>query len=101
TFPGVPLDATTNTVGLTFLDGAWRALGEFQSLAWDVSPYRQWRGEVQYTGSIDATLRVYGTANYLYRYYSNGTSFDEPIPYSVTNVSLSGSVQKDFLARSL
>jgi hypothetical protein len=100
-FPGVPLDSTTNTVGLNFMDGPWRALGEFQSLDWDVSPYRQFRGEVQYTGSIDPTLRVYGTAYYLYRYYWNGTSYDEPNPYSETNVSLTGSVQKDFLARSL
>jgi len=100
-FPGVPLDSTTNTVGLTFLYGPWRALGEFQSLAWDVSPYDQWRAEVQYTGSIDPTLRVYGTADYLYRYYSHGTSYDVPNAYSETNVSLSGSVQKDFLARSL
>ena len=75
-FPGVPLDSTTNTVGLSFLDGPWRALGEFQSLAWDVSPYQQWRWEVQYTGSIDPTLRVYATANSLYRYYPNGTSVD-------------------------
>jgi hypothetical protein len=100
-FPSVPLDSTTNTIGLTFTDGPWRALGEFQSLAWDVSPYHQWRAEAQYTGSIDPTLRLYGTANYLYRYYSKGTSYDEPMPYSETNVSLSGSVQKDFLARSL
>ena len=62
-FPGIPSDSTTNTVGLNFLDGPWRAVGEFQSLDWDVSPYHQWRGEVQYVGAIDPTLRVYATAN--------------------------------------
>jgi hypothetical protein len=100
-FPGVPLDSTRNTVGLNFLDGPWRAMGEFQSLAWDVNPYRQWRAEVQYTGSIDPTLRLYATADYLYRYHSEGTSVDTPTAYSEQNISLSGSVQKDFLSRAL
>jgi hypothetical protein len=100
-FPGVPLDSTTNTVGLTFLDGPWRALGEFRSLDWDVNPYRQWRTEVQYSGSVDPTLRLYGTADYLYRYYPQGTSVDSPIAYSEQDITLSGSLQKDFLARAL
>jgi len=100
-FPGIPLDSTTNTVGLTFLDGPWRALGEFQSLDWAVSPYRSWRGEVQYAGSVEPTLRLYATADYLYRYYPVGTSDDFPISYAERNISLTGSVQKDFLSRSL
>jgi len=100
-FPGIPLDSTTNTLGLTFLDGPWRALGEFQSLDWAVSPYRSFRGEVQYAGSVDPTLRLYATADYLYRYYPVGTSDDFPISYTERNISLTGNLQKDFLSRSL
>jgi hypothetical protein len=100
-FPGVPLDSTTNTVGLAFQQGPWRAFGEYESLDWEVSPYREWRGEVQYTGSIDPTLRVYGTADYQNRHYPNGSSAGEPTPYTEESATLSGSVQKEFLSRTL
>ena len=100
-YPGVPLDSTTNTIGLTFLDGPWHALAEYQSLAWDVSPYRQWRGQVQYSGAVTPTLRAYATADYLNRYYPDGTSVDAPGTYTQENLSISGSVQVDFFSRTL
>jgi len=101
TFPGIPVDSTQNTIGLAFLDGPWRAVGEFQSLDWAVSPYRLLRGEVQFTGSIDPTFRAYATADYLYKNFPQGSSINSPGAYSDTSVSLSGSLQKDFLARTL
>jgi hypothetical protein len=100
-FPGIPLNSTTNTIGLNFVDGPWHAMGEFQSLDWDVSPYRQWRGQVQYTGSVRPSLRVYGSADYLNRYYPDGTSVNAPGTYTEEDVSISGSVQMDLLSRTL
>jgi hypothetical protein len=100
-FPGIPMDSTTNTLGLTFQKGPWRALGQYESLDWEVSPYQEWRGEVQYTGSIDPTLRVYGNAGYQHRHYPHGSSAGEPEPYTEQSATVSASVQKEFLSRTL
>lgn len=100
-FPGIPLDSTTNTLGLTVIRGPWRGLAEYQRLDWAVSPYRSGRGEVQYVQSIDPTLRLYATGSYLYRYYPQGTTGFPSDAYSDQNLTLTGSVQKDFLSRTL
>jgi hypothetical protein len=100
-FPGSPVDSTTNTVGLIVQRGPWRAVGEYQDLDWDVSPYQAWRAEVQHIGSIGPTLRVYATARYLNRYYSDGPSASVPEAYTDRNASVTGSVQKDLMSRSL
>ena len=101
TFPGVSLDSTTYTVGLTFLDGPWRALGEYQSLDWEVSPFRAWRAEVQYVGSVTPSTRVYATGAYLHRYYPVGTSSELPDPFTDQTETATGSVQQDFFSRAL
>jgi hypothetical protein len=100
-FPGIPLDSTTNTLGLSLVRGPWRAVGEFQVLDWDVSPYRSLRGEVQYIRSIDPTLRVSGTAALKNRYYPEGTSVERPEPVTDRSANLYANVQKEFLARTL
>jgi len=100
-FPGTSLDSTSTTVGLTFLDGPWRALAEYQSLQWEVSPFRAWRGEVQYVGSVAPSTRVFATAAYLHRYYPVGTSSSLPDPYTDVITTATASVQQDLFARSL
>jgi len=100
-FPGTDLDSTTTTLGLTFLDGPWRATGEYQQLDWAVSPYRALRGEVRYLGSVRPNTRINATAAYLHRYYPTGTSSYLPDPYTDQNTTVSASVQQDFLARSM
>jgi hypothetical protein len=69
-FPGVNPDSTTYTLGLSFVDGPWRALAEYQSLDWAISPYQSWKAEVQYVGAIAAATRIYATGTYLHRYLS-------------------------------
>jgi hypothetical protein len=49
-------------------------LGEYQDLEWEISPYRAWRGEVQYVSALSETTDVYATASYLNRYFPHGTS---------------------------
>jgi hypothetical protein len=100
-FPGSSLDSTTKTVGVNFLDGPWRALGEYQSFDWSVSPYEALRAQVQYVGSLSPTTRLYGTASYLHRHYPVGANSELPDPYSDSITNVSGSVQQDFLARTL
>ena len=100
-FPGTPLDSTTNTLGLAVSRGPWRAYGEVESLEWEVSPYRQWRAGAQYTGTLDPTLRLYGTADYLHRYYPEGSSAGVTTPYSEDSTTLTGSIQKELVSRTL
>jgi hypothetical protein len=100
-FPGVSPDSTTYLVGMSFLDGPWRALAEYQSFDWAISPYRAWKGEVQYIGNVAPTTKVYGTGTYLRRYYPQGSSTSLSDPYSDTTTTLSGTLQQDFLGRSL
>ena len=66
-----------------------------------MSPYRQWRAGAQYTGTLDPTLRVYGTADYLHRYYPEGSSAGFATPYSEDSTTLTGSVQKELVSRTL
>jgi hypothetical protein len=101
TFPGTPLDSTTNTLGLRYLNGPWRARGEYQDLAWEVSPYHAWRGELQYIGPLNPTTNVYGTAQYLHKYYPQGTSQGQPEAYNEETSSLSGNVRKDVPSQGL
>jgi hypothetical protein len=101
TFPGTPLDSTTNTLGLRYLNGPWRARGEYQDLEWEVSPYRAWRGELQYVGPVNPTTNVYGTAQYLHKYYPQGTSQGQPEAYNEETSSVSGNVRKDVPSQGL
>ena len=101
TFPGLAPDSTTHTAGLTFADGGWRANGEFQSVSWDASPYKSVSGELQYSGSFDPFLRLYGTAGYLHRHYPHGFSASAPTPYTEENLTFSGSLEKEFPAKDL
>lgn len=100
-FPGVSLDSTTTTVGVNFLDGPWRAMGEYQSLHWAVSPYRAWRADVQYVGSVTPSTRVYATGSYLHRYYPAGTSSNLPEPYTDQAETATGNIQQDLFSRTL
>ena len=100
-FPGSSLDSTTKTVGVNFLDGPWRALGEYQSFDWSVSPYQALRGQLQYVGSVAPTTRLYGTASLLHRHYPVGANSSLPDPYSDSTANLSASIQQDLLARTM
>ena len=100
-FPGVPLDTTTYTAGLRFLRGPLRALAEYQNLEWEISPYRSWRAEVQYVGSLNSTTRVYATASYLDRLYPRGSSFMNRDAFSDETASASGNIQKQVPSQGL
>jgi hypothetical protein len=93
-FPGIPFDSTTNTAGVRYQRGPWRARGEYQDLEWEVSPYRAFRGDVQYVGDLSPTTNLYGTAAYIHRYFPDGSSPAAPDPYSDRTLSASGSLRK-------
>jgi hypothetical protein len=93
-FPGIPLDSTTRTVGLRFYRDPLRGLVEYQHLQWEVSPYRAWRAELQYTGTINATTRCYAVGSYVHKYFPHGTSQALQESYTDQSISASGSLQK-------
>jgi hypothetical protein len=100
-FPGTPLDSTTNTAGLRYLRGPWRARAEYQDLEWEVSPYRAWRGEVQYIGSLSPNLNFYGTATYVNKYFPQGTSPGQPVAYTDETASVAGNIRKEVPSQGL
>ena len=101
TFPGIPPDSDTYTTGLLVHRGPWRARGEYQELDWQISPYRAWRAEVQYTTALNPTTNVYGTATYLNKYYPQGTSFGQGASLTEESETVGGTVQKQFPDRKL
>ena len=101
TFPGISPDSTTYTLGMSFLEGPWRALGEYESFDWAVSPYNAWKGEVQYVGTVSPATRLYATGTFLHRYYPDGSSSQTPNAYTDTTATLSGNLQQEFFARAL
>jgi hypothetical protein len=108
TFPGVPIDSNTYTTGLIGHYDPLRVRGEYQQLDWNISPYQQWLGEVQYSRPLDDTTTAYATADYVNKYYPHGTSAYSPGPFvshsgafTEQTESVSGSVQKQLLARNM
>jgi hypothetical protein len=100
-FPGTPLDTTTNTIGVRYQNGPWRARGEYQDLQWEVSPYRAWRADLQYIGAINPTMNFYGTAAYVNKYYPEGTSTGLSEPYTDQTASASGNIRKEVPSQGL
>lgn len=95
-FPSVPIDSTTNTVGVIVQRGAWRGRSEYQVLDWEVSPYRAWRSDVQYVGSVGRSTHVYANGAYAQRYYPRGSASGPSDPYSEGTWSAAGNLQKEF-----
>jgi hypothetical protein len=100
-FPGTPLDSTTNTAGLRLLRGPLRARAEFQDLEWEVSPYRAWRGEVQYIGTLNPTTSLYGTAQYVNKHFREGSSPGQVEPYTDETASAAGNIRKEIPSQGL
>jgi len=100
-FPGIPFDSTTRTTGLVFHRGGFRLLGEHQKLDWEVSPYRAYRVEARYTGSLTDTLRLNAAAEYLNRYYPKGSYLEAARAYTEERTTASSSIQKELFRRSL
>ncbi len=101
TFPGIPLDSRTITAGVRYHRGPWRARGEYQDVQWEVSPYRAWKGELQYVGTLNPTTRLYATATYLNKYFPEGTTIQLGEGYTDSTISASGSIQKQLPPRSM
>jgi hypothetical protein len=76
-FPGNLTDTTTYTAGLFLQRGPLRGRGEYQELEWDVSPYRSWRGELQYVSSITTTTEANASLTYVSTYYPHGLSINQ------------------------
>jgi hypothetical protein len=94
TFPGIPLDTRTWTGGLLVHKGPVRGRAEYQSVEWDVSPYRSWRGEVQVVSTLDARTRLYGTLSHLNKRFTEGTGDASSDPYTEASTTVSGSLQR-------
>jgi hypothetical protein len=100
-FPGIPLDSTTWTGGLLVHKGPVRGRAEYQTVDWEISPYRSWRGEVQVVQSLDASTRLYATLSHLNKRFSEGSGAGIQDPYTEASTTLSGSVQKQIPGRSM
>lgn len=100
-FPGIPFDSTTNTAGVRYQRGPWRARVEYQDLAWDVSPYHAFRGDLQYVGNVSPTMSLYGTAAYVNKRFPDGSSPGLTDPYTDETVSASGSLRKEIPSQGL
>jgi hypothetical protein len=59
-----------------------------------VSPYRAFRGELQYVGEIDPTTSLYGTAAYVHKRFPEGNAPSFAAPYTDETLSASGSLRK-------
>jgi len=99
-FPNA-VDSTTYTGGLLVTRGPVRVRGEYQDSQWQISPYQQWRVDVQYVSAINPTTSLYATAGYLNRYYPQGTSEDSTTAFTDESEAVSASVQKEVIARNL
>jgi hypothetical protein len=102
-FPGELSDTTTYTAGLALQRGPLRARGEYQELQWDVSPYRSWRGELQYVSPVSRTTNAQATLSYVNRTYWQGLSPTDRTPFTDEALTASGFFQQQlfFLAEGL
>jgi hypothetical protein len=100
-FPGNALDSRTWTAGLALTGGGWRGRLEYQDVNWDVNPYRTWRVEAQYTGTIGALTSYYATAGWQQRRFPRGRV--ELAGHSLTEEtqSATANLQRQFLDRTL
>jgi hypothetical protein len=100
-FPGVPLDSTTYTAGLLLQRGPLLARGEYQDVQWNISPYRSWLAELQYSANITPTINMFAATSYLNRYYPHGEFQSQPEAFTEETISASGSIQKELFSRNL
>jgi hypothetical protein len=102
-FPGNLTDTTTYTAGLFLQRGPFRGRGEYEDLQWDVSPYRAWRGELQYVSPFGRTTAAQATLSYLSRYYPRGLSPADTRAFTDETMTASGYIQQQlfFLAEGL
>lgn len=100
-FPGDVLASTTWTAGLALTRGAWRGRLEYQDVDWNVNPYRVWRADAQYTGTLGAALTFYGTAGYQNRRFPRGRAGLDGQALAEQTQSATASVQRQFLERTL
>ncbi len=100
-FPGIPLDSTTSTLGVTVQEDPFRSTAEYQDVNWSVNPFRAWRIEVQFVQTLDPTLRVYASAQALWKYFPDGNAEAGSAAYWDNSATLTGSVQKDWLSHTL
>jgi hypothetical protein len=94
-FPGEIGDTTTYTGGLALQRGPFRGRGEYQELQWNISPYRSWRGELQYVNPVSRSTNAQVTVSYLNRDYYRGLSPSEPAPFTDETLTASGYVQQE------
>ncbi len=99
--PGFLFDSSTWTAGLLFHRRGFHVLGEYQKLDWEVSPFRAIRFEGRYTGSVSPTLSFNAAAEYLNKYYPEGTSPQNENTYREERTILSGRIQKQVFERAL
>lgn len=100
-YPGVPIDSDNYSTGVRFLYGPLRARTEYQYFDWDVNPYRAWRAEVQYVGTVTRTITAYATTSYLNRDYLGGEPPYFIRTYTEETYTTSGTVTKQLWSRNM
>ncbi|HVM97554.1 MAG TPA: hypothetical protein VMT89_14255, partial [Candidatus Acidoferrales bacterium] len=101
TFPGTPVDSTTYTSGLLVRYLGLQVRGEYQKFEWEVSPYEQWKAEMQYVQTLDEDTGLYGSGAYINKHYPHGTSESNTDAFTEQTETVSASIQRQFLLRTL
>jgi hypothetical protein len=101
TYPGDPIDSNSYSAGLRLQYGPLRGRGEYQYMDWAANPYRAWRTEVQYVGSVTRSITAYATASYLDRHYFGAEPPYTRDEYTERTATISGNVTKQLFSRSM
>jgi hypothetical protein len=100
-FPGFLFDSSTRTTGVVFHRDGFNVLGEYETLDWEISPYRAWRFEGRYSGSLNPTLHTNLSVEYLNKYYPEGTSLENDFAYRERRTIFSGTILKELFNAQL
>ncbi len=100
-YPGIPVDSDSYNAGIRLVYGPLRGRAEYLYLDWPVNPYRLWRGEIQYVGSIARTITAYGSASYVNRHYDGGSDPYTSPETTEDTATVSATLTKQFFTPNL
>jgi len=100
-YPGVPIDSDSYNAGLRMVYGPLRGRAEFLYLDWPTNPYRLWRGELQYVGTLTRSITAYGSASYVHRHYLGGEEPYRSIETTEKTATISGTLSKQIYSPNL
>ena len=100
-FPSGGLDSDVYVAGVSFFRGPWRGRVEYEDVRWVISPWRGWRAEAQFVGSLGPSTNLNATGSWQDRRF--GETFDSGArpAYTEKVTSASASLQRFLFSRTL